>query len=130
MIKFLSVGLILIFRQLMFGLIRHRSLLQRNISINVGKLTANPSELVPKKPKLTKLTKGSSNEITSFNEKGAQITVTKYSELELENMIEEGKIQAEDDQGAPFIHKVAAFLITCGLYYIMVPPEGKVKINQ
>ena len=76
----------------MFGLIRHRPLLQRKfISINVGKLTANPSELVPKKPKLTKLTKGSSNQITSFNERGAQITITKYTEMELEDMIEEGR---------------------------------------
>ena len=114
----------------MFGLIRHRSLVQRNIFINVGKLTANPSELVPKKPKLTKLTKGSSNQITSFNERGAQITITKYSEMELQDMIEEGKIEAEDDHKTPFIHRIVAVLISCLGYYFIVPPEGKVKIIQ
>ena len=114
----------------MFGLIRHRALLQRNIFINVGKLTANPSELVPKKPKLTKLTKGSSNQITSFNERGAQITITKYSEMELQDMIEEGKIEAEEDHKTPFIHRIVAVLISCLGYYFIVPPEGKVKIIQ
>ena len=112
----------------MFGLIRHCPLLQRNISLNVGKLTANPSELVPKKPKLTKLTKGSSNQITSFNERGAQITITKYSEIELEDMIEEGKIEAEEDHKTPFIHRIVAVIISCLGYYFIVPPEGKVEI--
>jgi len=120
----MSVGLILIFRQLMFGLIRHRSLLQRNISINVGKLTAIPSELMPKKPKLTKLTKGSSNQITSFNERGAQITITKYSEIELEDMIEEGKIEAENEHKTPFMHRIVGVFISCLGYYFIVPPEA------
>jgi len=108
----------------MFGLIRHCPLLQRNISLNVGKLTANPLELVPKKPKLTKLTKGSSNQITSFNERGAQITITKYSEMELEDMIEEGKIEAEEEHKTPFIHRIVAVIISCLGYYFIVPPEA------
>ena len=125
-----SVSLILVFRQLMFGLLRHRSFLQRNISINACKLTASPShELVPKKPKLTKLAKGSSNQITSYNERGAQITITKYSELELEDMIEEAKIEADEDRGTPIIHRLALFLLWCVGYYFFIPPEGKVKIH-
>lgn len=123
----MSVSLILVFRQLMFGLIRHRSLLQRNISINVGKWTASPTELVPKTPKLTKVTKSSPYQITSFNDRGAQITMTKYSQSELEEMIEEAKIEAEDNHDSQFIHKLAMCLITCAVYYFMVPPEGKVE---
>ena len=112
----------------MFGLIRHRSLLQRNISVNVGKMTETPTQLVPKRPKLTKLTKGSSNQITTFNERGAQITLTQYSELELEDMIEEGQIESEEDTGTPFHYRVMVACAYCFGYYIFVPPEGIVKI--
>ena len=126
----LSESLILVFRHWMFGFIRHRSLLQRNVSLNVGKLT-NHRELVPKKTKLTKLTRGTTNEnqITAFNEKGAPITLTQYSEIELEDMIEEGKIEAEDDTRTPIRFYITVAIWICAAYYHYVPPEGIVKLR-